>query len=140
MKFSLYFHEIRNYCFMPSIDIYNACQDLPDSRDITSEQLFGALAVVTLPKKVIHDKTPPLDQGNRGACTVFGSSGALFETMAQDLYRNDLDYTQPYDPWTVWNVALTKGASDTGGWYIQSALQLITDMRFSLGYTLIGDN
>lgn len=50
---------------MPNIDTYNACKDLPDSRDITSEQLFGALAVVTLPKKVIHDKTPPLDQGNR---------------------------------------------------------------------------
>lgn len=60
--------------------------------------------------------------------------------MAQNLYKNTLDYTQPYDPWIVWNVALTKGASDTGGWYIQSALQLITDMRFSLGYTRIGDN
>ncbi len=47
---------------MPNIDTYNASQDLPDSRDIRSEQLFGALAVVALPKKVIHDKTSPLDQ------------------------------------------------------------------------------
>lgn len=47
---------------MPNIDTYNASRDLPDSRDITSEQLFGTLAVGTLPKKVIHDKTSPLDQ------------------------------------------------------------------------------
>lgn len=37
-------------------------------------------------------------------------------------------YTQPFDPWTVWDEALKRGASDANGWYIQAALQLLTDL------------
>lgn len=121
-----------------NLENYNSALDLPDTRDIRSEQLFGSLPQVKLPRRVINDQTKPLSQGQRGACTVFGSSGALFETMSQNLVKNGLEYTQPYDPWTVWEEALKKGASDTWGWYIQSALQLILDMNLSNGYTLIG--
>ena len=51
-----------------------------------------------------------------------------------------MKYTQPYDPWLVWGKAKERGASDTRGWYIQSALQLIKDMNFSAAYINIGGN
>lgn len=90
---------------MSIFDTYNASRDVPDSRDFLSEELFGAIPEVTLPARVILDQTPVLNQGNIGACTVFGSSGALFETISQNLVANSLVYSQPYDPWAVWDEA-----------------------------------
>lgn len=111
--------------------------DAPDSRDYLAEELFGAIPQVTLPSRVVLDQTPVLNQGAIGACTVFGSSGALFETISQRLTGNSLTYNQPYDPWTVWAEAKKRGASDTQGWYIQSALQLIKDLNLSSGYVKV---
>ena len=118
---------------------YNAWRDAPDSRDYIAEELFGAIPQVELPSKVILDQTPVLNQWAIGACTVFGSSGALFETISQRLTGNGLKYAQPYDPWVVWAEAKKRGASDTLGWTIQGALQLIKDLGLSSAYVKLWD-
>lgn len=56
------------------------------------------------------------------------------------MIANNLQYTQSYDPWTVWAEAKKRGASDSTGWIIQAALQLIKDMKHSSGYVKIGDS
>lgn len=127
-------HNFVTFLPMSIYDTYNAGLDNPDARDYTAEELFGAIPEIKLPERVILDQTPPLQQGSIGACTVFGSSGALFETISQNLNANGLKYTQPYDPWTVWAKAKERGASDTLGWSIQGAIQLIKDMKLSAGY------
>lgn len=127
---------------MTDIDFskYTWAKDLPDTRDFRSEELVGALPIIALPDKVVLDKTPYLNQWSRGACTVFGSSGAWFETLSQIMSSVNEQYTQPFDPWTVWEEALKRGASDTNGWYIQSALQLLTDMGLIGWYVKIWDS
>jgi len=127
---------------MTDIDFskYTWAQDFPDTRDFRSDELVWALPIVELPNRVVLDKTPYLSQWSRGACTVFWSSGAWFETMSQILSSVGEKYTQPFDPWTVWDEALKRGASDTNGWYIQSALQLLTDLGFIGWYVKIGDS
>lgn len=49
---------------MTDIDFskYSGAQDLPDTRDFRSEELVGALPVITLPDRVILDQTPYLNQ------------------------------------------------------------------------------
>lgn len=58
---------------MSDIDFknYSGCIDTPDKRDFQAEELFGAIPEITLPKRVILDFTPVLNQGAIGACTVF---------------------------------------------------------------------
>lgn len=126
---------------MTDIDFskYSGAQDLPDTRDFRSEELVGALPIITLPDRIILDQTPYLNQWSRGACTVFWSSGAWFETLSQIMTSINEKYTQPFDPWTVWDEALKRWASDANGWYIQSALQLLTDLWLIGGYVKIWD-
>jgi len=73
-------------------------------------------------------------------CTVFWSSWTWFETMAQILNSLWEKYNQPFDPWVVWEEALKRWASDTQWWYLQSAIQLLTDMKLIGGYIKIGDS
>lgn len=117
---------------LENIDFKNilGAQDVPDNRDYTIEEVLGESGTAAvLPRRVIIDITKPLNQWNRGACTVFGNSGAYFETLAQALDTVKIEYSQPYDPWTVWDKAIAeKWASDTKGWTHQGALQFLTDL------------
>lgn len=61
---------------------------------------------------------------------------AYFEYFAQK--TKPLVYKQPFDVWEAWDEALKKGASDTNGWYVQSALQHLTDTKRIGGYARIG--
>ncbi len=114
---------------------YNAGFDLPDPRDLRAEQVLDMSW--DIPERVILDQTEPLNQGKIWACTVFGSSGALFETLASYIKSIDWDYVQPYDPWNVWDKAKQRWASDTKGWIMQWALQLIKDLKHSEWYLLV---
>ena len=51
---------------------YNALIDVPDDRDITVEEL-GLLSAEpdSYPETLVMDKTPILNQGQIGACTIF---------------------------------------------------------------------
>lgn len=118
-----------------NFDTYNAWIDSPDPRDIRAEDILDMVA--ELPSSIIHDHTPILNQGSIWACTVFGSSSALFETSAIDAISNGTPYNQPYDPWKVWDKAKERGASDTLGWSVQWAIQLIHDLGYSIGYARV---
>lgn len=126
---------------MTDIDFskYSGAKDFPDTRDFRSEELVGSLPIITLPNIVVLDRTPYLNQWSRWACTVFGSSWAWFETLSQIMTSIGETYSQPFDPWIVWEEALKRGASDINWWYVQSALQLLTDMKLIGGYVKIGD-
>lgn len=105
---------------MIDFENYNAGIDTPDPRDITLEEMgMATINISGIPRKVHHFKTPILNQGNIGACTVFGTSGALFETEYIDAESNGVPYNQPFDPWKRWEQAKERGASDTKGWTIQ---------------------
>ena len=105
---------------MIDFENYNAGKDIPDHRDITIEELgMASINLSGIPRKVHNYKTPILNQGNIGACTVFGTSGALFETAYIDAESNGAPYNQPYDPWKRWEQAKERGASDTIGWTLQ---------------------
>lgn len=105
---------------MIDFENYNAGIDTPDPRDITLEEMgMATINLSGIPRKVHHFNTPILNQGNIGACTVFGSSGALFETSFIDAESNGTPYNQPFDPWKRWEQAKERGASDTKGWTIQ---------------------
>jgi len=113
---------------------YSGATDIEDSRDFTSEELFWAPAPIKLPPSASVDIIPFLNQGAIGACTVFGSSWALFNTEAQDAIVWGYEYKQPYDPWAVWAKAKTLWASDKNWWVTQSALKLEKDLWYSKGY------
>lgn len=110
-----------------NLENYNGCIDVPDSRDITVEDL-ELLGASDYPESMHHANTPILNQGSIGACTVFGLSGATFESTYLDAVENGSVYNQPFDPWKVWEKAKERGASDTRGWTLQGALQLAVDM------------
>jgi hypothetical protein len=60
---------------MITFEQYNAGIDIPDSRDIGIEELgMGVIDISTVPRIVSYKNTPLLNQGNIGACTVFGTS------------------------------------------------------------------
>lgn len=123
---------------MIDFENYNAGTDAPDSRDITLEEIGqSAINISGIPRKVHLFKTSILSQGNIGACTVFGSSGALFETAYVDAESNGAPYNQPYDPWTRWDQAKERGASDTKWWTLQGAIQLLKDKKDIVGYARI---
>ncbi len=121
---------------MNTIDFetYDAGIDFPDNRDV---KMNLDMAWWDLPTSIMHDHTPVLNQGKIGACTVFGSSWAFFETSFLDALRSGTQYGQPYDPWKVWDKAKERGASDTRGWTLQGALQLIYDMKYCVGYVKV---
>jgi hypothetical protein len=98
---------------------------------------MGEINLSWIPRKVHHYKTPILSQGNIGACTVFGTSGALFETAYIDATGNGVPYNQPFDPWNRWDKAKDRGASDKNGWTLQGAIQLLYDMKDIVGYAII---
>ena len=52
------------------LDSYNATQDIPDPRDITTDDL-ELLGASQIPDFVHHKNTPILSQGAIGACTIF---------------------------------------------------------------------
>lgn len=123
---------------MTDFENYHGCLDLPDSRDITAEEL-DLLGTSELPEKVQFANTPILSQGNIGACTVFGLSGATFESAYNDEIENGGVYSQPFDPWDRWKKAKTLGASDSQGWSLQGALSLLTDIRDIVGYAKLAN-
>jgi Papain family cysteine protease len=123
---------------MITFDQYNAGIDLPDSRDIGIEEIgMGIIDISKVPRKVHYKNTPILNQGSIGACTVFGTSGALFETSFIDADDHGVPYNQPYDPWTRWSQAKERGASDTQGWSLQGAIQLLADKKDIVGYARV---
>lgn len=117
---------------------YTGAYDSPDPRDFTMEEIFeefGGNTEQELPKRVILDIVPLLNQGSIGACTLFGSAHAYFETYAQAI--KPTHYSQPFELWEIWEIAKTKGATDSGGWYYQAMLQLLTDLKKIGGYALL---
>lgn len=123
---------------MIDFENYNAGIDIPDPRDIEIWEIgMWEISISGVPRFIHHNKTPILNQGNIGACTVFGTSGALFETSYRDAESNGVPYNQPYDPWTRWDQAKERGASDTKWWSLQGALQLLKDMGDIVGYARI---
>lgn len=52
------------------LDSYNATQDIPDPRDITTDDL-ELLGASQIPDFVHYKNTPILSQGQIGACTIF---------------------------------------------------------------------
>lgn len=115
------------------LDSYSASYDIPDSRDITADDL-DLLGSAEIPDKMQYSNTPILSQGSIGACTIFGLSGATFESTYTDAVENGGVYSQPFDVWDRWSKAKLRGASDTGGWSLQGALSLLTDIKDIVGY------
>lgn len=120
---------------MSEIDFenYKGCIDIPDSRDITAEEIW-LLTATTYPESILYANTPILNQGSIGACTIFGLSGATFESTYLDAVENGGVYNQPYDPWWFWWKAKERWASDSNGWSLQGALQLAVDLGIIAWY------
>ena len=119
---------------MNNFENYSAAIDLPDSRDYTSEEVFGEVGgSVELPSSFMLDKAPLLNQGQIGACTIFGSTNAFNEKYAYSLPENVI-YEHPYDPWKAWDECKKRGASDERGWIFQSALQVLKDLNYIGAY------
>lgn len=119
---------------MNNLENYSAAIDLPDSRDYTTEEIFGEVGgSVDLPSSFMLNKAPNLDQKNVGACTVFGSTNAFNEKYAYALPENVI-YEHPYDPWQAWDECKKRGASDERGWIFQSALQVLKDLNYIGAY------
>lgn len=118
------------------LENYNGAMDLPDTRDYTHEEVFGEMASSeALPKKVMLEKAEQLVQ-EWGSCTIVGGINASNETHKQA--NNDF---QNFTDWRrIWQIAKTKGASDTRGWYLQSAQQLLKDEGITGGYVLVNAN
>lgn len=123
---------------MTTLDLtnYHGAIDKPDDRDYTHEEVYGEWGGdTTLPKKLILDIAPWLNQGNRGACTIFGSSMAYNETYAQRIRSG---YTHPYDAWKAWEECIKRWASDATWWIFQGALQVLKDLVYIGAYIRIG--
>ena len=70
---------------MISYETYSGAIDIPDGRDIPAQEF---LTTIPLPSSVLLKRTPVLNQGRIGACTVFRVTASLFETAAKDAERN----------------------------------------------------
>lgn len=105
------------------LENYSGGFDLPDARDYTTDELdgFGGDSWIELPTRVMLDEVKNHEQGNIWACTLFGSVNAFNETVKKE--KISLART-----WELWNEAKKRGASDTSGWYLQFALQLLKDL------------
>jgi len=53
---------------MISYETYSGAIDIPDGRDIPAQEF---LTTIPLPSSVLLKRTPVLNQGRIGACTVF---------------------------------------------------------------------
>ncbi len=126
------------------LENYNAGHDLADSRDYTINEVLGEwggnnnFSLDEFPTEVHNNITPFLNQGSVGACTLFGSAGAYFETYAQAIKPQA--YNQPFELWDIWEEAKKRGASDSSGWWLQSMLQLLIDLKKTGNYVLLGTN
>lgn len=109
------------------LENYNAGLDLPDARDYTTDELDGFGGSVNLPKRFMLTEVLNHNQGNIGACTLFGSVNTYNETIKQE--KISLVRT-----WELWAEAKKRGASDTQGWFLQFALQLLKDFSEIKGY------
>ncbi len=112
------------------LENYSGGFDLPDSRDYTAEEVDGFGGDGEIPARVMLTEVTNLKQGSVGACTLFGSVNAYNETIKQ--VKISLDRT-----WEIWAEAKKRGASDTQGWYLQFALQLLKDLGEIKGYIRI---
>lgn len=83
---------------MENFENYNGGFDLPDSRDYTTDELDGFGGSASLPKKFMLTEIVNHNQGNIGACTLFGSINAYNETIKQE--KISLART-----WELWNEA-----------------------------------
>lgn len=116
-----------------NLENYSAAIDLPDSRDYTSEEVFGEVGgSVELPSSFMLDKAPLLNQGQIGACTLFGSLNAYNEKVKHA--HDELSAITEEQAWAVWNECKRRGASDTRGWIFQSALQVLKDLNYIGAY------
>jgi|GEM_PF-1993390 hypothetical protein len=113
------------------LENYSGGFDLPDSRDYTAEEVDGFGGDGEMPARVMLTEVTNHKQGSVGACTLFGSVNAYNETIKQ--VKISLDRT-----WEIWAEAKRRGASDTQGWYLQFALQLLKDLGEIKGYIRIG--
>ncbi len=111
------------------LENYSGGFDLPDSRDYTADELdgFGGNSAENLPKKFFLQNVVNHEQGNIGACTLFGSVNAFNETAKN--IKISLDRT-----WEIWAEAKKRWATDNNGWYLQFALQLLKDLGEIKGY------
>lgn len=106
---------------------YSAARDIPDSRDYTAEEIFGEIGgSVQFPESFMLGKAENLNQGNIWACTIFGSSNAYNEKIANA--HNDLAKITENDAWNAWVECKKRWASDTQGFVFQSALQVLKDL------------
>nr|DAV49564.1 MAG TPA: Cysteine protease [Bacteriophage sp.] len=117
-----------------NLENYSAAIDLPDSRDYTTEEIFGEVGgSVDLPSSFMLNKAPNLEQGNIGSCTIHGSTNAFNEKYAHALPENVI-YEHPYDPWKAWAECKKRGASDEKGFIFQAALQVLKDLNYIGAY------
>lgn len=119
----------------PDFTNYNGAIDQPDDRDYRHEEVYEETGGdAPLPSRMILDIAPWLNQGDRGACTIFWSSMGYNETFAQ---RIRTGYTHPYNAWTAWDECLKRWASDATWWIFQGALQVLKDLKYIGAYVRI---
>lgn len=112
---------------------YSAAIDLPDSRDYTSEEVFGEVGgSVELPESFTLNKAQNLNQGQIGACTLFGSLNAYNEKVKNA--HDELSAITEQQAWAGWDECKKRGASDTKGFIFQSALQVLKDLNYIGAY------
>ena len=119
------------------LENYSGAKDLPDSRDYTSEEIHGEVwASIQFPSSFFLDKAENLYQWTIWACTIFGSSNAYNEKIANA--HNELATITENDAWKAWSECKNRWASDSGGFIFQSALQVLKDLNYIGGYTSLG--
>lgn len=83
-----------------------------------------------LPEKILYNNTPILDQGNVGACSVFGITKA----------ENEADWFDSktiLDAMKIWDEGIAEGRIPNGwkdGWSMSWALKLMKDKGYIQGY------
>lgn len=120
--------EINNY------ENYSGAYDAPDSRDYTSEEVFGAAEAYDFPEQFSLEKVKNEQQGYIGACSVFGTLNAYNEKFAN---ASDKPYTNQFDFWKAWDLCKTRGATDSGWFSIQGAMQACKDLGYIGAYILM---
>lgn len=116
-----------------NLENYSAAIDLPDSRDYTTEEVFGEVGgSVELPESFTLNKAENLNQGQIGACTLFGSLNAYNEKVKNA--HDELSAITEQQAWAGWDECKKRGASDTKGFIFQSALQVLKDLNYIGAY------
>lgn len=119
------------------IEIQDGAVDLKDPRDYPHEEVFESGGAI-LPSRVLHARSPILNQGRTMECTIFSATKAANELNGIEREKIGVPYADTTSPDKVKPFCYAYGYTDAGGGPITGPLDALRkDMGILAGRTTV---